>query len=390
MVEGFRHLGNADLIFGSGRISTLPEIIPTVGTALILTGNHFPGTQTWKNLEGALKNRGIEFHRETISGEPSPETVDALVEEATRNNTDSIIAIGGGSVLDAGKAAAAMLRHEGSVFDYLEGVGSKNPEGKTVPMIAVPTTAGTGSEATKNAVISRRGKDGFKKSLRHNAFIPPVALIDPELAVGCPPEVSLSCGMDAFCQIMESFVSTGATPFTDLLARDGLIHFGRGSRLFSEKIYGGPGETEYRSELALAAYFSGLNLANAGLGSVHGLAGPIGAYSDVPHGVACGLLVGPVFRRIADHLIDEDGAENLDRLAYAGAVLHRGEDAVPERGDVDRLIDRFGEWAMKLPRLSDYGMSSEDIGLVVNASSNKNSPIALSKSEFRTILEEIL
>jgi alcohol dehydrogenase class IV len=256
-------------------------------------------------------------------------------------------------------------------------------------MIAVPTTAGTGSEATKNAVISRRGKDGFKKSLRHNAFIPPVAFIDPELAVGCPPEVSLSCGMDAFCQILESFVSTGATAVTDILARDGLIRFGKGSRLFSEKSYGSPEETEYRGELALAAYYSGLTLANAGLGSVHGLAGPIGAFSDVPHGVACGLLAGPVFRRIAGHLVDEGGAETLDRLAYAGAVLHRGADALPERGDVDRLLDRLDEWALELPRLSDYGMSPEDIGPVVKASSNKNSPIALSESEFHSVLEEI-
>jgi alcohol dehydrogenase class IV len=390
MVENFRHLGNKDLIFGNGRISALPELLSAGSPALILTGNHFPGTQAWKNLENSLKNQGIEFRRETVSGEPSPEAVDSLTEEASGNDTRIVIAIGGGSVLDTGKAVAAMLMHEGSVFDYLEGVGSRNPEGKTIPMIAVPTTAGTGSEATRNAVISRRGKNGFKKSLRHNAFIPPTALLDPGLAVGCPPEVSLSCGMDAFCQILESFVSTGATAVTDLLARDGLIRFGKGRRLFSEKSYGRPEEIEYRGELALAAYYSGLTLANAGLGSVHGLAGPIGAFSDVPHGVACGLLAGPVFRRIADHLIDDGGAETLDRLAYAGAVLHRGEDSVPERGDVERLIDRLSEWAMELPRLSDYGMVPEDISLVVNASSNKNSPVPLTESEFQSILEEIL
>ncbi len=390
MVESFRHLGNADLLFGAGRISTLPDIIPADGPVLIITGNHFPGTPVWKDLESAMKSRGLEIIRRTVSGEPSPETVDSLVEEARKRGTASVVAIGGGSVLDAGKAAAAMLRHEGSVFDYLEGVGSREPEGKTLLMIAVPTTAGTGSEATKNAVISRRGKDGFKKSLRHNAFIQPIALIDPELAVGCPEDVSLSCGMDAFCQILESYVSTGATAFTDILARDGLIRFGTGSRLFTEKGYGAPDEAEYRSELALTAYYSGLTLANAGLGSVHGLAGPIGAYSDVPHGVACGLLVGPVFRIIAGKLEDAGNSGILDRLAFAGAVLHRGAEAVPERGDVERLLDRFDEWAEDLPSLSDYGMKEADIKNVITASSNKNSPAALDEKDFRDVMAEIL
>ncbi len=389
MVESFRHLGNADLIFGAGRISTLPNLIPANGPVLILTGNHFPGTQVWKKLESAIKNRGLELIRETVSGEPSPETVDTLVEEARKRRTTSVVAIGGGSVLDAGKAAAAMLRHEGSVIDYLEGVGSRKPKGKSLPMIAVPTTAGTGSEATKNAVISRRGKDGFKKSLRHNAFIPPVALIDPELAVGCPEDVSLSCGMDAFCQILESYVSTGATAFTDILARDGLIRFGKGSRLFTEKGYGSPDEVDYRSELALAAYYSGLTLANAGLGTVHGLAGPIGAFSEVPHGVACGLLVSPVFKFIAEKLEEVGNFKILDRLAYAGAVLHRGADAVPKRGDVEKLLDRFDEWAGNLPHLSDYGMKEADIDSVIAASSNKNSPVSLDEEERRKAVVDI-
>lgn len=390
MVKTFRHLGNADLIFGVGKVSTIPGLVTADGPVLVLTGNHFPHTQVWKNLEDGFRNRGLKVVRETVSGEPSPETVDALAETARKNGISSVVAIGGGSVMDAGKAAAAMLRHKSGVFDYLEGVGSREPEAATAPLIAVPTTAGTGSEATKNAVISRRGADGFKKSLRHDAFIPPIAVIDPELAVGCPPNVTIACGMDAFCQLLESYVSTGATPFTDILARDGLCRFGKGSQLFVENRYGLDGEVDDRSELALAAYYSGLTLANAGLGTVHGLAGPIGACSEVPHGVACGLLVGPVFRRIADRLVDEGGLEVLDRLAYAGAVLHRGGDAVPERGDVDRLIDRFREWADELPRLSDYGMSEADIDIVVAASANKNSPVALSESERQDAMAEVL
>lgn len=390
MVGSFRHLGNADLIFGNGKISTLPGLVSADGPVLVLTGSHFSHTDAWKILEEGFRSRNITFVRETVSGEPSPEIVDTLTDAARKNDTRTVVAIGGGSVLDAGKAAAAMLRHEGSVFDYLEGVGSRKPEAQTAPMIAVPTTAGTGSEATKNAVISRRGADGFKKSLRHNAFIPAIALVDPELAVGCPPNVTIACGMDAFCQLLESYVSTGATPLTDILARDGLIRFGTGSRLFAENRYGSADEVDDRSEMALAAYYSGLTLANAGLGTVHGLAGPIGAYSDVPHGVACGLLVGPVFRRIAEKLKDNGELDMLDRLAFAGAVLHRGGDAIPERGDVDRLIDKFGEWADQLPRLSDYGMGEAETNAVVAASDNKNSPVALSEDERRSIVEEVL
>lgn len=390
MVGSFRHLGNADLIFGNGKISAIPDLVSNDGPVLILTGNHFPHTEAWRILEAGLRGRNISFVRETVSGEPSPETVDFLTAAARKNETQTVVAIGGGSVLDAGKAAAAMLRHEGSVFDYLEGVGSRDPEARTAPMIAVPTTAGTGSEATKNAVISRRGADGFKKSLRHDAFIPAIAVLDPALAVGCPPNVTIACGMDAFCQLLESYVSTGATPLTDILARDGLIRFGKGSRLFADNRYGSADEVDDRSEMALAAYYSGLTLANAGLGTVHGLAGPIGAFSDVPHGVACGLMVGPVFRRIAEQLKDNGDLEVLDRLAFAGAVLHRGGDAIPERGDVDRLIDKFGEWADQLPRLSDYGMGEVEIEAVVAASANKNSPIALSEDERRDIVKEVL
>jgi alcohol dehydrogenase class IV len=266
-------------------------------------------------------------------------------------------------------------------------------------MIAVPTTAGTGSEATKNAVISRRGKGGFKKSLRHDAFIPGTAVLDPELAVGCPPEVTRACGMDAFCQLLESFLSTGATPVTDMLAREGLARFASGCRLFTMGLYGRPEEIQLRGELALAAYYSGLTLANAGLGTVHGIAGPIGAFSDVPHGVACGLLLGPVFRRIAAHLSEKNDIRSLNRLALAGAVLRRGdsgaetgdpESTYPRRDDIENLLDRFDRWRDGLSSLSDYGMSENLIESVLANSDNKSSPVPLSRTQWRDAILEIM
>lgn len=394
MVEQFRHLGNSSLVFGNGRLGELPSFLEGKKRILIVTGNHFPETSAWEKLEKKLADVEILFLRETVSGEPSPEIVDDLTALARREKTEAVVAIGGGSVLDAGKAIAAMLCHHGSVFEYLEGVGTREPSGESLPMIAIPTTAGTGSEATKNAVISRRGPGGFKKSLRHDAFIPGVALIDPELAVGCPPGISLACGMDAFSQLLESFVSTGSTAISDILARSGLIHFTRGSRLFTEKRYGSEEEADDRGELALAAYFSGLTLANAGLGTVHGIAGPLGAVCEVPHGAACGLLAPPVFRKITAALRENDPGSVLNRLAWVGAILSRGGNStrpvLPESGDVDRLLDILDERASALPKLSRFGLTEGDLDRVVAASGNKNSPVSLSKEEMKAVLTEVL
>ncbi len=405
-VKPFSHLGNQSLVYGEGAIRGLTGIIPGAGPILFVTGRHFAVSSVWPHLESALKAEGRAYLRETVSGEPSPEIVDALAVAARKRGAEAVIAIGGGSVLDAGKAAAAMLRHEGSVADYLEGVGTKNPTGAAVPMIAVPTTAGTGSEATKNAVISRRGKGGFKKSLRHDNFIPRIALIDPELALGCPEEVSRACALDAFCQLLESFISTGATPVTDALARDGLIRFAGGRRLFGENLFGTDEETALRGELALAAYYSGLTLANAGLGTVHGLAGPLGAICDVPHGAACGLLLAPVFRRIQAASAQEHSAADAvqGRLALAGAILLRGDvrgmqggqsgrggyTAASSEGDAEAVLDLFEEWAAPLPRLSHYGLTENDLDAVVAASDNKKSPVALNAAAMREILAEVL
>ena len=383
-MKAFRHLGNAQMVFGAGQVNNLINYLPGRGPLLVVTGRHLAGSVTWKNLENRLQAAGIAYTRETVDGEPSPEMIAELTARARSQKTESIAAIGGGSVLDAGKAAAAMLKHEHRVEDYLEGVGERSLTGAAVPVIAAPTTAGTGSEATKNAVISRRGKGGFKRSLRHDAFIPRTAIIDPVLAVGCPPMVSLACGMDALCQLLESFISTDATPLTRLLARDGLLHFGRGSRLFSEQCYGGADELELRGELALAAYFSGLALANAGLGTVHGLAGPLGALSRAPHGVVCGLLLGPVFRRLVRLLGDSpEGGHTLRALESAGTALFPGET------NVDRMLDKCESWADALPRLSSYGLSKEDLDAAVTASTNKSFPVRLSEDDRRAALAEI-
>jgi len=403
MLRSFRHRGNSTLIYGVGRISALAGILPVDATVFVLAGTHFYNSPSWGTLERALSERGLGVLRETVSGEPSPEMVDGFTAIARDVGTSHVLSIGGGSTLDSGKAVAAMLHLEGSVADYLEGVGTRKPKGLTVPMIAVPTTAGTGSEATTNAVISRRSPGGFKKSLRHDAFIPPIALLDPELALGCPLDITQACAMDAFCQLLESFLSIQASPVTDMWAREGIILFAAGSRLFTENLIGSPEETGLRGELCLAAYSSGLALSNAGLGTVHGIAGPIGAVCDVPHGVACGLLLPPVLRRVIRGLESMNDERSLRRLAWVGDVLHRSSldthspPATPlesefmfRSDDIDRLLNRLTQWADTLPPLLNYGMSEQDIDAVIANASNKNSPVALDSGDWEEAIREIL
>jgi len=388
-VSAFQYRGNPNLIFGANSAANLPELISKKGPVLILTGGHFLRGRTWPLLEIGLAKNGIDYKLETVSGEPSPDTVDALAEIARETAAVSVLAIGGGSVLDAGKAVAAMVFHEGSVTKYLEGIGSRRPSGRTLPTIAVPTTAGTGSEATKNAVISSHGTVPFKKSLRHDSLVPNTALIDPELAVDCPMNVTLTCGMDALCQLIESYVSTKSSLFTDMLAKEGLQLFGSACELFSAE-KSEIGEIRQRSGLALAAYFSGLCLANAGLGTIHGLAGPLGAYSKIPHGLACALLSVPVLRLLAKRLSQNGNQIALTKLAFVGAQIDRGPNAGPRADDVERLINHMENWTEKMGRLADYGLTRSDIGHIVNASDNKNSPVAFSDSERREFLLQLV
>jgi len=226
-------------------------------------------------LEKGLAAEGLSLRRYPVSGEPSPEVVDRI---AASLEADVVVAIGGGSAIDAGKAVAAMAEEGGSIVDYLEEVGTKPPTGRRRFLVAVPTTAGTGSEATANAVISRVGASGFKKSLRHEGYIPDIALIDPELALDCPPAVTAASGLDAITQLLEGFVSTGGNPLTDALGRSGLATAGRS---FSRAVH--EGDLIARSAMAYAAYLSGVILAIAGLGIVHGIASPLGGAYPVPH-----------------------------------------------------------------------------------------------------------
>src|SRR5659263_22345 len=223
MVKPFQFARLPLMYFGSGKISDITGIVGKFGTSvLLLTGKSSSiNSPHAESLLGQFRKHDIQVHHIRVTTEPSPELVDETAHKYADKKIDVVISIGGGSVIDAGKAISAMLGKTGSVVEYLEVVGGKEHPGTKVPFIAIPTTSGTGSEATKNAVISKVGKDGFKRSLRHDNLVPDIALVDPELTLNCPPDVTAAAGMDCFTQLVEAYLSGKSNEYTDALAIEG-------------------------------------------------------------------------------------------------------------------------------------------------------------------------
>jgi alcohol dehydrogenase len=376
--------------FGSGAIGRLPAILRQYGQRiLIVTGaQSFLASPHWLALSTQLNGAGFFWEIARVDGEPSPELIDETVYALLGHSFDAVLGIGGGSALDAAKAIAGLLKPGNSVMDHLEGVGPELPyRGPTTPFIAVPTTAGTGSEATKNAVLSQHGHDGFKKSFRDDKLVAEYAVIDPDLLSTCPPGVLAANGMDAFTQLLESYVSTKANPFTDTLALCGM-EAARDSLL---PWYEGTGDAAtYRAKMAYAALLSGITLAQVGLGSVHGLAAPLGAFFPIPHGVVCGTLVAEASRVNIQAMRNRD-ADNraLTRYAVVGRLL--AQQGLPDEVAIQFLLKTLEDWThrLKLPRLADYGIKESDLDHIVansRGSSMKTNPIALTDDEVTQII----
>ena len=380
-----------ELHFGAGKLAQLPALLardtPRRQRILLVTGSSsFVGSERYERLTRALDAAGIAHFQQAVAGEPSPELVDQTVARYRDQAIDQVVAIGGGSAMDAGKAISAMLPQQGSVTAYLEGMESAKHDGRKTPFIAIPTSSGTGSEATKNAVLSRVGANGFKASLRHDNFVPDSALIDPELMLTCPPDVTAACGLDALTQLIEAYVSSKASPLTDALALSGLSHFAAG---FERALADGANDVAARGELAYAAFLSGVTLANAGLGVVHGCAGPLGAYFPIPHGVACGTLLGEATRATLDELFTAPDKNRvaLEKYARVGTLL-AGRTSGSLRDDcallvatLEALIERCA-----IGRLSRYGITRADLPRIVDKANNKNSPATLSREQIAAIL----
>jgi alcohol dehydrogenase class IV len=382
--------------FGCGRLNEVPALAATYGrTALLVTGKQsFCTTPRWQSFTQSLETKGVRWLHFTVSGEPSPTLVDDAVNQFRSESVDVVVAIGGGSVLDAAKAIAGLLPHGNSVMDHLEGVGKNIPyRGPSTPFIAVPTTAGTGSEATKNSVLSISGRDGFKKSFRDECLVPEYAVIDPDLLVSCTRELVAADGMDAFTQLLESYVSIKANPFIDALAWSGMTAVKEG--LFAAWEGKEPEASLGRGAMAYAALLSGICLAQVGLGSVHGLASPLGAYFPIPHGVVCGTLVAAATETNIKAMQDRE-MENpaLAKYAKVGRLL-TDQDGIDDATAHSALITTLSHWSerLKLPRLHCYGIAEADFPRVVansRGSSMLTNPIVLTDAEISAVLERRL
>jgi alcohol dehydrogenase len=376
------------IIFGEGSFAGVAGIVAEYGSrALLVTGaKSFRGSAQFETLLSKLRAQNTSFELMTVVGEPSPQTIDFAVMEFRNKGINVVVGIGGGSVLDAAKAVAGLLTHGNSVMDHLEGVGREIPyHGPSTPFIAVPTTAGTGSEATKNSVLSVQGENGFKKSFRHECLVAQVAVVDPALLATCPPELIAANGMDAFTQLLESYVSLKANAFTDALAVSGMQAFNEG---FFHAWRGGAGDAARngRSSIAYASLLSGITLAQAGLGSVHGLASPLGAFFPIPHGVVCGTLVAAATQMNIRALRGrESKSPALEKFAKVGTLL--GGATTPRTpSPLDDLVLTLSQWTenLKLPRLGVYGVKEEHVPKIVahsRGSSMQTNPIVLTDNE---------
>lgn len=383
----FKFTANSQLYFGEAKFKLLPKLVACFGTNLLLVSGaeSFQKTNHYQWLSDALKKSGTNMYCSSMQSEPSPEQVDDIVGMHRKKNIQVVIAIGGGSVIDAGKAVSAMLTQKAPVSSFLEQVGSHTYNGKKIPFIAVPTTAGTGSEATKNAVLSQISKNGFKKSLRHENLIPDIAVVDPELTLSCPGKITAACGMDALTQLIESYVSINASPMTDSLALGGLRVMGDSILKSAIK---DPTDMDARTRMCYGSYISGLTLANAGLGVVHGFASVIGGYFPIPHGVICGTLLAETTRKNIKTLIrlEPDGTSLL-KYATIGKLLGKSKNKNPVE-NAGTLLNLLTEWteALKIPLLGQFGVTREDIEKIVSVTGQKNNPVTLSKKDLKEIV----
>jgi alcohol dehydrogenase class IV len=387
-ISDFNIKGLPKIIFGAGKFSKLPEIISSYGNnALIFIGGEsLKKTGRLNKLIQQLNQAQIKYKGISIWNEPATEVIDGVVSQIRKTPVDVVVAIGGGSVIDFGKAVSAMLPVDGSVKEYLEGVGTKKPSGAKIPFIAVPTTAGTGCEATKNAVICDR-KEGYKKSLRHDAYMPDVALVDPVLTLTLPPHITTASGLDAVSQLIEAYTSTKADVAFDAFTLKALAS---ASESLLPLALGQRNDMYLREKMSYAALVSGIALNRSGLGAVHGIAGPLGGLFPVPHGIACGKLLFPVMTFVIKIIVDGKNIAAQKRFADIGRIF-TGEAGGDDIFYCKQFLSTLDKWTrtLKLPQLSRFGMTDLHMEKTIEISDSKNSPALLSKENIKVILEVI-
>ncbi len=374
------------IIFGPGTIGKVAKMSAKMGKrAFVVAGSTGKRAET---LLGQLAQQGVEYVGFNIRGEPTTTLAKEAVELARHNRSDLVVSIGGGSVLDTGKVVAAMLTNSGELEDYLEVVGAGEPlVRESAPHIAIPTTAGTGAEVTRNAVLSVV-EHKVKVSMRSPLVLPFLAVVDPELTYSMPRSVTASTGLDALTQLIEAYVSNKANPLTDGICREGLIRAGRSLR----RAYEDGSDTSAREDMALASLFGGLGLANAKLGAVHGFAGPLGGMFPAPHGVVCARLLPFIMetnvRALLDREPDSPAIARFDEVAQ----LLTDEATAKAPDGVTWIQDLCSR--LSVPSLAEFGLTEADFPTGVEkaqrASSMKGNPIELTAAELLDILRKAL
>jgi alcohol dehydrogenase class IV len=363
------------VIFGFGEVRRVGDVAAGLGRSAMVV---FNGPDGGERVARLLAEKGVRSTLRRQRGEPVVGDVDAAVDEGRRAGCDMVIGVGGGSAIDAAKAVAGLLTNGGSAVDYMEVVGKGLKITRpAAPWIAIPTTAGTGAEATRNAVIGLPEKK-FKASIRSEHLLARVAVIDPELGVAVPADVTARSGMDALCQCIESYTSNGANAVTDAMALQGMSLAARAlPRAFRDG-----GDIEARTDMALAAYLSGVTLANAGLGAVHGFAAPLGANFPAPHGTVCAALLPHVIAANIAAMRAGEG-RGLARYAEVGRRL-AGDMSLADEAAIEACMRITSDLVreLEIPTLSAFGMSAahvlEMVKLARKASSMRFNPVVLS------------
>ncbi len=384
------------VLAGTGALETAGTVLASLGgRILILCGSRsLERRGILGRLTSSLRAEGLSISVEAVHAEPDVSLIDGLA-SAYRGRIDALMGLGGGSALDTAKALAALLPAEGSCADYLEGHGNKAHDGRRLPWAACPSTAGTGSEATFNAVIKGRDPAGrlFKRSLRHPNFLPDITILDPLCLLECPRETALACALDALSQLLEAATSARACPLSDAFVFHGLSLIGR--RL--EALLRAELDEAAWLDLQHAAMFSGVGIAHAGLGLSHGIAGRLGALRDAPHGAICGSLLPGAFALTLDALDagrvkkDTNAAEGLARMAEACRRLFPGiyGSMAEDRDFAGRLVEGLESLVTRagLPSLASWGFSAADLDEAAAGASGRDSIADLGADDARALLQ---
>ena len=374
------------IIFGAGKVNELLSVLPKCNQNIcVVTGkNLIRAEPVTKQLEGEK----IDYVTIQVDAEPTVDKVNAGVNIAREAGCGCVIGIGGGSVLDTGKVIAALLTNEGELFEYLEVIGKGHKLVKpSVPYIAIPTTAGTGAEVTRNSVLMSP-EHRVKVSMRSPLMLPQLAIIDPELTYSMPLSITACTGLDAYTQVVEAFVSTDANPLTDGICREGLRRIAGAL----ERAYSDGRDIKAREDMCLASLCGGLALANAKLGAVHGIAGPLGGMFTSPHGAVCG--------RLLPYVISANISTLKKRLPTSRALARYDEIARIVTGNPQAVASDVITWTqnlcnqLKMTPLSKYGIFEKDFADIIKnsqrASSMQGNPVRLTENELYDILQQAM